>query len=124
MSEALLENVSGLVRQMQGLARQAHAEYSSEVDALIEKRSCDTRRIERLLDGILDFGFDDTMVQLFKRLCRYYYTLDPAATADYIRIYRDMWDSDADESDVPPEAGKQANKTTTKYTKYTKIGGR
>ncbi len=97
MSATLLENVSGLVGQMQGLARQAHAEYSPEVDALIACGSRDTLRIERLLDGILDFGFDDTMVQLFKRLCRYYYTLDPAATASYVHSYREMWDSSDDE---------------------------
>ncbi len=97
MSDALLENVSGLVRQMHGLARQAHVGYAAEVDAVIAERCRDTRRIERLLDGILDFGFDDAMTQLFKRLCRYYYTLDPAATADYVHIYRDMWDSDGEE---------------------------
>ncbi len=94
MSANLLDNVSALVDQMQGLARQAHAEYSPEVDALIATRTRDTRRIERLLDGILDFGFDDAMTQLFKRLCRYYYTLDPTATVDYVHTYREMWDSD------------------------------
>jgi len=98
MSATLLDNVSGLVGQMQGLSRQAHAEYSADVDAIIETRSRDTRRIEHLLDGILDFGFDDTMVQLFKRLCRYYYTLDPAATASYVHTYREMWDSEREEA--------------------------
>jgi hypothetical protein len=94
VTDALLKNVSALVGQMQGLARQAHAQYIVEVDALIAVRSRDARHIERLLDGILDFGFDDAMTQLFKRLCRYYYTLDPAATADYVHSYRDMWDSE------------------------------
>ncbi|OGV60738.1 MAG: hypothetical protein A2498_16945 [Lentisphaerae bacterium RIFOXYC12_FULL_60_16] len=92
MSDALLENVSALAGQMQDLARQAYAGYAAEVDAVIETRSHDAGHIERLLDGILDFGFDDAMVQLFKRLCRYYYTLDPAATASYVHTYRDMWD--------------------------------
>jgi hypothetical protein len=97
MSATLLENVSALVGQMQGLARQAHVEYGPEVDTIIETRSRDTQRIEHLLDGILDFGFDDTMVQIFKRLCRYYYTLDPAATASYVHTYRDMWGSEGEE---------------------------
>ena len=97
MSEALLENVSALAGQMHDLARQAHPGYAAEVDALIAARSHDARQIERLLDGILDFGFDAAMLQLFKRLCRYYYNLDPAATADYVHTYRDMWDSDGKE---------------------------
>ncbi len=41
MSATLLENVSGLVDQIQGLARQAHAEYSPEVDTLIADGSRD-----------------------------------------------------------------------------------
>lgn len=98
MSDALLENVSALAGQMHDLARQAHPGYAAEVDALIVARSRDARQIEHLLDGILDFGFDDAMTQLFKRLCRYYYTLDPAATAEYVHTYRDMWDSDGEGS--------------------------
>ena len=33
---------------------------------------------------------------LFKSLCRYYYTLNPTATASYVYAYRDMWDSEDD----------------------------
>ena len=99
MTDALLENVSALAGEMQGLARQAHTQYAVEVDAVIAACSRDARHIERLLDGILDFGFDDAMTQLFKRLCRYYYTLDPAATADYVHTYRDMWDSEEEVAD-------------------------
>ena len=31
---------------------------------------------------------------LYKKLCRYYYTLNPAATADYVNYYREIWDTD------------------------------
>jgi hypothetical protein len=31
------------------------------------------------------------------RLCRHYWAIDPAATADYINAYREYWDSDAPE---------------------------
>ncbi len=99
MSDALLDNISALAGQMQDLARQAHTGYAAEVNALIASRSRDVRQIEHLLDGILDFGFDDAMVRLFKRLCRYYYNLDPAATAVYVHAYRDMWDSEGKEGE-------------------------
>ncbi len=59
MSDTLLENVSALVGEMQGLARQAHAQYVVEVDGVIAARSRGARHIERLLDGILDFGYID-----------------------------------------------------------------
>jgi len=30
-------------------------------------------RIERCLDGMLDFCFDDEVLLLYKKLCRYYF---------------------------------------------------
>ena len=30
---------------------------------------------------------------LFKKLCCYYYTIDPVATREYVYIYKDMWDN-------------------------------
>jgi len=47
-----------------------------------------------LLDGILDFCFDADMLLLYKKLCRYYFNIDPVATVSYINFYREMWDSD------------------------------
>jgi hypothetical protein len=108
MISPLLRNVSALAEQMKGLARQAHTEYSAEVDAVIRSQSCDIQRIERMLDGMLGFCFDPDMLLLFKKLCRHYYTIDPAATAFYVHAYRDMWDSERDvgEDGEPAKAVK------------------
>ena len=38
---------------------------------------------------------------LFKKLCRYYWDIDPIATAGHINAYRDMWDSDEIEAVAP-----------------------
>lgn len=32
-------------------------------------------------------------VELFRRLCRYYYFLEPEAAAYYVRSYCEMWDN-------------------------------
>jgi hypothetical protein len=31
---------------------------------------------------------------LYKKLCRHYYAIDPAASAAYVHAYREMWDSE------------------------------
>jgi hypothetical protein len=36
---------------------------------------------------------------LYKKLCRYYYNIDPQATVEYVNAYRDMWDSEIEEND-------------------------
>jgi hypothetical protein len=48
-----------------------------------------------LLDGLLkvDFCGHEPVVQMYKNLCRHYWDIDPAATADYINAYREYWDS-------------------------------
>ena len=35
---------------------------------------------------------DPDMLMVFKRLCRHYYGIDPAAAAGYVQAYREMWD--------------------------------
>lgn len=62
--------------------------------AIIATRSRDARHIEHTLDHLLDFACHPDGLVLYKSLCRYYYTIDPAATADYVGFYREMWDSE------------------------------
>ena len=89
----LVENIVPLVKHTQQLARQAAILYSREIDAIIQDQESDSRRIEHCLDGILDFCFDEKMLQLFKKLCRYYYNIDSVATSEYVLTYKDMWDN-------------------------------
>ncbi|MFH0801326.1 MAG: hypothetical protein V2A78_02935 [bacterium] len=97
-NDTLLGPFRELALEQQRLARQAEMLYAPEVDAVIRDQSRDTKRIERLLDGILDFCFDIGMLRLYKKLCRHYFQIDPQATAFYINAYRDMWD-DQDKED-------------------------
>ena len=92
MTDTLVQNISGPLSDVQRLARQAHAEYSPDVDAVIHEQCRDSKQIERLLDGILDFRFDPEMLSLYKKLCRYHFAIDPEATVSYVNFYRDMWD--------------------------------
>lgn len=90
-----------LADEMQRLAELALLQYTPVVDAIIRNDSKDIRHIEHTLDHLLDFGFYDPMVELFRRLCRHYYLIDAEAAANYVLIYRDMWDSEeADKEDL------------------------
>ena len=61
---------------------------------VIATRSRDVRQIEHTLDGLLDFCGHEQALLLYRRLCRHYFDIDPAATADYINAYRELWDSE------------------------------
>ena len=91
----MIEEIKDLIVVQQNLARQALSEYSVLVENIIISKTTDQNRIEHTLDGILDFCFDADMLLLFKKLCRYYFTINTQATAFYINTYREMWDNDS-----------------------------
>ncbi len=88
----LVKQIGALAKDAQKLARVAVQQYSAEVEAILKAQSRDSRRIERCLDGMLDFCFDDEMLALYKKLCRYYYEIDTEAAVSYVQAYREMWD--------------------------------
>ncbi len=88
----MTDNLHQLAGQMVALFRQAVPLANAEVDDIIQSGERDANRIEHQLDHMLGFCCDPGMLVVFKRLCRYYYGLDPVATADYVNAYREMWD--------------------------------
>jgi hypothetical protein len=88
----LVNRIGELAKLTRELAPDAVRQYSAEVGALLNAQSNDVRRIERCLDGMLDFCFDDEVLALYKKLCRYYFDIDPKATGFYVHAYREMWD--------------------------------
>jgi len=89
-----LGDIEGIARQFQNLHQQAVKEYAPLVETILREGKRDTRLIEHTLDGLLDFCGYDPAVELFRRLCRHYWEIDPEATAHYVQAYREMWDSD------------------------------
>ena len=87
--------IISLARSLRDLQQQAAQQYKPVVDDILLSRSRDIRHIEHTLDGLLDFCGHEPVLRLYKKLCRHYWDIDPAATADYINAYRKYWDSDA-----------------------------
>lgn len=86
-----------LIERMQKLTQTALIEYSAEVNKIIDSKITTHNQIENLLDKMLVFCLDDEMLSLFKKLCRYYYKINPQITAEYINIYREIWDNENEE---------------------------
>jgi len=88
----LIKSIGELARARNQLANKAEQQYASEVEALLKAQSRDPQRIEHLLDGMLDFCFDPPMLFLYKKVCRYYFKINPEATDSYVYSYRELWD--------------------------------
>ena len=106
----LVQSIGELARGVQKLAREAAQQYSAEVEAIMKAQSRDSRHIERCLDRMLDFCFDDGMLVLYKKLCRYYFAIDPEATVSYVHAYREMWDEQTEKPGEGPLNGGSSQK--------------
>ncbi|MFZ4618324.1 MAG: hypothetical protein ACOYM2_19310 [Rectinemataceae bacterium] len=92
--DSLIKAIGALAGEMKALQRQAAEHYAPVVDELLKARFRDVQSIEHTLDGLLDFCGNEAVLDLFKRLCRHYWTIDPEATSYYINAYREYWDGE------------------------------
>jgi len=92
MTSELINDLKPLIEAHQQLVVQAHQLYKPEVERLINSKTKDDNEIQHLLDYLLDFAFHDNILILYKKVCRYYWDINPQATASYINYYREIWD--------------------------------
>ena len=90
----LLDDLSAIIAPLNALHRQAVEAHAPAVREILRSRSRDAHLIERTLDHLLDHACIPKGLALFKSLCRHYWEINPQATASYINVYREMWDSD------------------------------
>jgi hypothetical protein len=88
-----MNNIHRLAASVHELNVLAVQQYMPVVEAILQSQSCDAEHIEHTLDDLLSFcGYEPTL-SLYKKLCRHYYKINPAATVAYVYAYRDLWDS-------------------------------
>ncbi len=74
------------------LNKQKYEVIKDEIERIIRDNVRDEMYIQRKLDGMLDillFYENDDSLLLFRRLCKYYFSINPQITAQYINYYRE-----------------------------------
>ena len=90
----LTNDIRGIAQELQAIYSQAETQYTSAVNSVIQRQCKDTKEIEQLLDYMLDFAGNEKILASYRKLCRYYYNINPQATAEYIQSYKEMYDED------------------------------
>ena len=94
--EKLLETIKGTVKEIRKLYDLAYCQYSSAVDEVLAGRLTDEKQIERILDGIIDFGDDERFLKLSKKLCRHIYYKYPQIVGDFVSMFRLLFEEKED----------------------------
>ena len=79
------------------LSKQRYEIAKNEIEYIMRNNIKDEHIIERQLDEMLDVLCvyeTDEILLTFRRLCRYYFDINPQATADYINFYKEQNDSE------------------------------
>ena len=66
----------------------AYRQYSRLVEQVLNGRITEEREIERIMDGLVDFGDDPRLFELYKILCRHIYYKHPALVREHAAIFR------------------------------------
>lgn len=77
------------------LNKKRYVIVKDEIEKIIRDNISDEMYIQRKLDEMLDillFYENDDSLLLFRRLCKYYFTINPQVTAQYINYYREQND--------------------------------
>ena len=104
--EELLTSIQALAENLEVAQEMGIAQYRPVVVSLVARRCRDVREIEQTLDRLLDYAAHPSGLALFKELCRYYYTIDPAAAAEYVHIYFKVWGEEEDNGELRRESGE------------------
>ena len=97
MTEDDLNGFKELAESIQKNEQEAFEIYKVAIDRICVNNIQDEKEIELILDYLVSYCFDDKMLLLYKKLCRYYSEINPTATFEHINIYREMWDEDVAE---------------------------
>ena len=80
------------ITRIQEIAQNALPHLTTKTNHITHTQTKDILLIEQCLDHLLDFAFHPEILSLFKQLCRYYITINPIATKQYVYSYQDMYD--------------------------------
>jgi len=100
MGDSLIDDLFKMILPVNALIEEATSYIESEVKTVLQHRITEKKRIEKLLDQLLNYaGMSVKADKLFKQLCNYFFFIDPVIFSEWIVTYRDMYgnaDTDAD----------------------------
>lgn len=84
-------DTKAIVERIQDISELSYNYYKPLVDRIIAEKASE-KEVEHLLDYMLDVCHDDRMLNLFKKVCRRYYSLYPEMIASEILVYKEWYE--------------------------------
>ena len=121
--DASLNEIKALAASLNGLHQQMILANTPIVQAIIQSCSQDVQEIEHTLDKLFTCAGHPHGLLLFKALCRYYYGIDPAATAQHVHFYREWYEDQESEVGEKAPSSQVAESAKLKQAINAKLRG-
>lgn len=100
MSEdKILNEITELIAQLEEQKKTIYSHYVQAVASVLAGRITAENEIERIMDGLLDFGDDESFFALYKKLCRYIYNFYPQIVGEHIALFQIQFEENENEND-------------------------
>lgn len=98
------DEFDALVCRLEAIQEQGLELYTKLADEIINDRITDPRKIELVLDGLLDFSYSDRYEALYKKICRHIFHKHTKLVEEHVAMFRERMESGED--DVTDERGE------------------
>ena len=95
--EVCFAAIDEIIQEISRLTDTAYQQYSRLVEQVLSGRITEEREIERIMDGLVDFGDDPRLLELYKTLCRHIYYKHLARVKGHIALCRLQFEETEDE---------------------------
>lgn len=98
--QKMFDDLKVIIETTNQLKRAAYRRYTTLVDSVLENKITGEAEIERIMDGLMDYGDDTDFLELYRKLCRHVYYNYPALVGEHVALFRALFmtrDEDVDE---------------------------
>ena len=93
--QSAFQKIASAVEGIELLRRTAFHQYSILVDAVMNNQITDQQEIQKIMDGLSNFGDQEEFLELSKKLYRHIYYAHPEMVGKYAALFRAMFMNNA-----------------------------
>lgn len=89
-----ISEIKSIAENIKNLYTQAFLIYKPIVNDICSKEMVENKELENVLDGLVSMCMSDEMLNLFKQVCRKFYSQYPEVISDYVMFYKEMYEEE------------------------------
>lgn len=91
-----LNAIKGAVEGISTLRNVAYSQYSTLVNQVLNNQINDEHKLEKIMDGLVDFCDEDRFIELYRSLCRHIYYQYPQLVGEHVALFRAQFETNTD----------------------------